>query len=65
MFPLENGHFRLSVQDCALLQRFPEDWVFQGAMYQMLGQIGTSVCPPMGYAIAKSVLETLRIGHFF
>ena len=61
MFPPENGHFRLSVQDCALLQGFPEDWVFQGAAYQILGQIGNSVCPPVGYAIAKSVSSALGV----
>jgi len=61
MFPAENGHFRLSVQDCALLQGFPEEWVFEGAAYQILGQIGNSVCPPMGYAIAKSVAKALGV----
>lgn len=60
MFPPENGHFRLSVQDCALLQGFPEDWLFEGAVYQILGQIGNSVCPPVSYAIAKSVASALR-----
>ena len=60
-FPPENGHFRLSVQDCALLQGFPNDWVFHGATYQILGQIGNSVCPPVGYAIAKSVSEALEV----
>ena len=59
MFPPENGHFRLSVQDCALLQGFPTDWLFAGAVYQILGQIGNSVCPPVGYAIAKSVASAL------
>ena len=58
-FPPENGHFRLSTDDCALLQGFPEDWVFEGAVYQVLGQIGNSVCPPVGYAIAKAVLDAL------
>ena len=60
MFTPENGHFRLSVQDCALLQGFPDDWLFEGAVYQVLGQIGNSVCPPVGYAIAKSVASALR-----
>ena len=61
IFPPENGHFRLSVQDCALLQGFPESWVFQGAAYQILRQIGNSVCPPVGYAIAKSVSSALGV----
>ncbi len=61
MFPPENGHFRLSVQDCALLQGFPDNWIFEGAAYQILGQIGNSVCPPLGYVIAKSVSRALGV----
>ena len=61
LFPPENGHFRLSVQDCAVIQGFPESWIFEGAAYQILGQIGNSVCPPMGYAIAKSVSRALGV----
>ena len=30
----------------ALLQGFPADWRFSGAVHQALGQIGNSVCPP-------------------
>ena len=60
-FPPENGHFRLSVQDCAVLQGFPEDWRFEGAAYQVIGQIGNSVCPPVGYALAKSVAQALGV----
>lgn len=56
----ENGHRRLSVADCALLQGFPDDWKFAGAVYQTLGQIGNSVCPPVAYAVAKHVAAALR-----
>jgi DNA (cytosine-5)-methyltransferase 1 len=59
-FPAENNHFRLSVQDCSLLQGFPEDWIFSGAVYQILGQLGNSVCPPVAYAIAKNLLNALE-----
>ena len=55
----ENGHFRMSVADCALLQGFPEDWKFSGAVYQALGQIGNSVCPPVAYAVALQVARAL------
>nr|WP_315229059.1 DNA (cytosine-5-)-methyltransferase [uncultured Albidiferax sp.] len=55
----ENGHFRLSVDDCALLQGFPEQWRFSGAVYQALGQIGNSVCPPVAYAVARQVARAL------
>lgn len=58
-FVVKNGHFRLSVQDVALMQGFPESWKFQGAVYMQLGQIGNSVAPPVGYALASSVADTL------
>jgi len=58
-FPAKNKHFRLSVQDCALLQGFPEDWYFAGAVYQVLGQIGNSVAPPVAYQVAKAVAIAL------
>jgi len=56
----DNKHFRLSVQDCALIQGFPVSWKIKGAVYQTLGQIGNSVPPPMAYVVAKSVAESLR-----
>lgn len=59
-FPAKNNHFRLSVQDCALLQGFPDDWNFAGAVYQILGQIGNSVSPPVAYAVARSVSDALQ-----
>ena len=59
IFPTKNGHFRLSVQDCAILQGFPESWKFQGAVYKVLGQIGNSVAPPVGYHVADSVSKAL------
>jgi len=59
-FPAKNGHFRLSVQDVALIQGFPENWVFSGAVYQKLGQIGNSVAPPVAYQVAKNVAAALK-----
>lgn len=61
-YPPENGHFRMSVADCALLQGFPPGWRFSGAVYQALGQIGNSVCPPVAYAVARQVTRALRDG---
>ena len=58
-YPPENGHFRLSVGDCALLQGFPAEWKFAGAVYQALGQIGNSVCPPVSFAVAREVAKAL------
>ncbi len=59
-FPAKNGHFRLSVQDVGLIQGFPESWKFAGAVYQVLGQIGNSVSPPIAYQVALSVVNVLR-----
>ncbi len=59
-FVPENGHFRLAVADCAVLQGFPPDWSFDGPVYMALGQIGNSVAPPVAYRVAKSVLDALR-----
>jgi DNA (cytosine-5)-methyltransferase 1 len=58
-FVPENGHFRLSVPDVALLQGFPPSWRFQGAVYMALGQIGNAVPPPLAYAVASSVAAAL------
>jgi DNA (cytosine-5)-methyltransferase 1 len=58
-FVAENGHFRLSVPDVALLQWFPDDWPFVGATYMQLGQIGNAVPPPLAYAVASSVAAAL------
>lgn len=57
VFHAKNGNFRLSVPDVALLQGFPEDWRFEGATYMQLGQIGNSVAPPVGYAVASSIAD--------
>ncbi len=62
-YPPENGHFRMSVADCALLQGFPSSWRFSGAVYQALGQIGNSVCPPAAYAVARQVARALKDGE--
>jgi DNA (cytosine-5)-methyltransferase 1 len=59
-FPAKYDHFRMSIQDVALIQGFPENWKFSGAVYQMLGQIGNSVAPPVAYQVAKNVALALK-----
>ena len=58
-FVAKNGHFRLSVADCALLQGFPDSWPFQGPTYAALGQIGNAVPPPLAYAVAGALRKAL------
>jgi DNA (cytosine-5)-methyltransferase 1 len=57
LFVPENGHFRLSVSDCAILQGFPEFWSISGAVYMALGQVGNAVPPPMAYHVADSITQ--------
>ncbi|HAG82153.1 MAG TPA: DNA (cytosine-5-)-methyltransferase [Cyanobacteria bacterium UBA12227] len=59
LFVPENGHFRLSVPDCAILQGFPDYWQIHGAVYMALGQIGNAVPPPMSYRVAVSIVQAL------
>lgn len=59
-FIAPNGHFRLSIPDCMLLQGFPADWPIKPPVYKALGLIGNSVAPPMGYRIALAVAHSLE-----
>ncbi len=58
-FVARNGHYRLSIPDCMVLQGFPGDWPFRGAVYRSLGLIGNSVAPPMAYHVAAAVARAL------
>jgi len=60
LFPAKDNHFRLSVQDIGIIQGFPENWKFAGAAYQILGQIGNSVSPPVAYNVAINVAKALK-----
>jgi DNA (cytosine-5)-methyltransferase 1 len=56
---VQNGHFRLSVADCMVLQGFPENWPLKRPVYFALGMIGNSVAPPMAYCLARAVQAAL------
>jgi len=58
-FVAKDGHFRLSLSDCMVLQGFPADWPIIRPVYKALGLIGNSVAPPMGYAVASAVAVAL------
>lgn len=59
-YPTPNGDLRISVKDIALIQGFPENWSFVGAVYKALGQIGNAVPPPLAYRVACAVAEALK-----
>jgi DNA (cytosine-5)-methyltransferase 1 len=58
-FPTKDQTYRLCVEECQVLQGFPLGWKFSGAVYQRLGLIGNSVCPPVAYALGKSLFDQL------
>ena len=58
-FIAKDGHFRLSIKDCMVLQGFPNDWPIKPPVYKALGLIGNSVAPPMAFAVAKSIAKVL------
>ncbi len=60
LFVANNGHFRLSVADCAMIQGFPESWRIEGAVYMGLGQIGNAVPPPLAYRVAESIQVSVQ-----
>lgn len=56
----QNGHFRLSVPDCMVIQGFPPDWPITAPVYFALGLIGNAVAPPMAYQLALAVARSLK-----
>lgn len=51
---------RLTWQECAKLQAFPDDFTFTGKQGSRYRQIGNAVPPPLAEAVARSVMEALR-----
>lgn len=55
-----NKKRRLSVRECAILQTFPDDFVFHGAIGSMYKQIGNAVAVDLSYEIAKLIKKSLN-----
>jgi DNA (cytosine-5)-methyltransferase 1 len=51
---------RITVQEAAALQTFPETWEFSGPRNAQYRQIGNAVPPNLGQAVAQSVHDVLR-----
>lgn len=58
-FPTKDGTYRMCVEECQLIQGFPLGWEFPGPVYQRLGMIGNSVCPPKAYALASAIRDQI------
>ena len=54
-----NKKRRLSVRECAMIQTFPDDFIFYGAIGSMHKQIGNAVPVLLARRIAESIKESL------
>ena len=50
---------RLTVQECAALQTFPDNWQWKGPVGARYRQIGNAVPPKLAAAVARAVRESL------
>lgn len=55
-----NRKRRLSARECAILQTFPDDFVFEGSLNSMIKQIGNAVPVLLSKKIAESIMEELE-----
>nr|WSY54612.1 DNA cytosine methyltransferase [Streptomyces sp. NBC_00886] len=55
-----DGMVKLTVEQTALLQGFPETWEISGLKTARYRQVGQATPPPVGRALGRSVLEALN-----
>lgn len=55
-----NKKRRLSVRECAIIQTFPDNFIFYGSLGNMYKQIGNAVPVKLAEKIAENVKETLE-----
>lgn len=55
--PHPDGERRLSVRECARIQSFPDDFIFEGSNGACYAQIGNAVPPIMSFFIANQFRE--------
>ncbi|ALC16342.1 DNA-cytosine methyltransferase [Desulfuromonas soudanensis] len=56
------GARRLSVEECALIQTFPQDLNFSGKRSAQYKQVGDAVPPELAFAVGKALIAQLN-GH--
>jgi DNA (cytosine-5)-methyltransferase 1 len=55
-----NKERRMSVRECAIIQTFPNDFIFKGSLGNMYKQIGNAVPVLLGKKIAEIIYEQLE-----
>ena len=60
---LGTGRRRLTVEECAKLQGFPDDHPWQGSKSSRYKQVGNAVVPLMAEVVGRAILETDRGGR--
>ena len=55
-----NKKRRLSVRECAILQTFPDDFIFHGAIGSMYKQIGNAVPVNLAFEMGKQIVKFLN-----
>ena len=54
-----NKERRLSARECAIIQTFPDDFIFTGSLNSMYKQIGNAVPVKFAKAVATNILQML------
>ena len=55
-----NKKRRLSVRECAIIQTFPNDFIFHGALGSMYKQIGNAVAVDLAYQIGRLIKKEIN-----
>ena len=55
-----NKKRRLSVRECAILQTFPDDFIFEGSLHSMIKQIGNAVPVELAKKIAMTIKKSFK-----
>jgi DNA (cytosine-5)-methyltransferase 1 len=57
---MEDGAVRyFSVRECARIQTFPDEWVFEGSWTESMRQLGNAVPVDLGYVVARRLRDTV------
>jgi len=54
-----NKKRRMSVRECAMIQTFPNNFIFEGSLGSMYKQIGNAVPPTLGKVLATTIKEKM------